>query len=232
MANKFRKIINKVGLDLHRYRPEANRLAWLQHLNISTVFDIGANVGQFAKEIRNELPEAQIYSFEPIKECYGQLVTVFAKDLKFRAFNVALGETTGFMDMNRSSYTPSSSLLHMADSHKELFPHTKGNTVEQIKIEKLDDVFDRLNPVQKILIKVDTQGYEDKVIAGGLKAFRAAHVIIIETSFIALYKNQPLFDEIYEKLKSFGFTYRGALHQKINNKTGEVIFEDALFVRG
>lgn len=231
MANPIRKILNKTGIDLHRYHPQADRLAWLSELNIKTVFDIGANVGQFATEIRERLPEAKIYSFEPLKECYEKLSATFKNDKNFQAFNYALGESEGSMTMNKSSYTPSSSLRPMADSHKELFPHTKDNIPETIKIRRLDDVFAELKPQAKILIKADAQGYEDKVIAGGMNAFRQASAAIIEASFVPLYDGQPLFDEIYEKMKSLGFSYQGSLHQKINKKTGEVLFEDAIFIK-
>lgn len=37
---------------------------------INTVLNIGANVGQFVETIRRAVPQAMMYSFEPLKECY------------------------------------------------------------------------------------------------------------------------------------------------------------------
>ena len=230
-SNNIRRLIQKTGFDFHRYYPKSNRLAWLAEYNIRTVIDVGANVGQFADEIRSELPGAFIYSFEPLKDCFEKLREREAKDRKFKAFNCALGEKEVPTNINRSSYSLSSSLLAMTESHKTLFPHTQESVLEIIKVKRLDNVFRELKPEKEILIKIDTQGYEDKVITGGINAFSAARVAIIESSFIELYENQPLFDDIYEKMKPLGFAYRGALHQKINPKNGEVIFEDAIFVR-
>lgn len=229
--NKIRKIFNIAGIDIHRYYGDTDRLTWLRDLNIQTVFDIGANTGQFAIEIREKLPDAQIHSFEPIKESYEKLRTNFYNDKNFSASNYALGETHGYTMMNKNSYSLSSSILPMAESHKELFPYTQESSLEKVETRRLDDIFFELNPKENILIKVDTQGYEDKVIAGGIKAFTNTKVAILETSFIELYKGQSLFDGIYQKMKSIGFTYRGALHQKINSQTGEVIFEDSIFLR-
>ncbi len=228
---RLHQLIRKTGFDLHRFKPGPDRLTWLGNLNIQTIFDIGANVGQFAEEIRLILPRAFIYSFEPLKECYEQLTQTLKNDKNFQAFNHALGEKEVVMIMNKSSYTLSSSLLPMTDLHKTLFPHTKGSAPEEIRIKRLDDMFTELNPKPEILIKVDTQGYEDKVIIGGMKAFSHARVVIMETSFVPLYEGQPLFDDIYQKMKLLGFTYNGAWHQKINQQTGEVIFEDSIFVR-
>ena len=157
--NPLRKAFQTLGIDIHRHRPSADRLAWLRSLEIRTVFDIGANVGQFAMEIREELPQAQIYSFEPLQECFAKLNIAFRNSPNFKAFNYALGETEGSMPMNKSFYTPSSSLRDMADSHKELFPHTKESAPETIQIRRLDDVFAELKPQPGILIKADTQGY-------------------------------------------------------------------------
>ncbi len=229
--NPLRKIIQRLGIDVHKHRTTTSQLTWLRDLNIQTVFDIGANVGQFATEIRAELPDAQIYSFEPLSECYTKLTQTFKRDSHFKAFNCALGETTSSMTMNKSSYTPSSSLRPMATSHKELFPHTAQSKPETISIKRLDDMWSELNPQKNILIKVDTQGYEDKVIAGGMNAFASASTAIIEASFVQLYEGQPLFNDIYQKMISFGFKYQGSLHQKLNKKTGEVLFEDAIFIK-
>ena len=43
---------------------------WLQAANIRTVVDVGANAGQFSSAIRCFVPEAQIYAFEPLPDCY------------------------------------------------------------------------------------------------------------------------------------------------------------------
>ena len=232
MSNNFlRKLFWKIGIDIHKYHSEPDRLSWLKDLNINTILDIGANVGQFAKEIRNSLLNVKLYSFEPIKSCHQKLNEEMMSDRNFKSFNFALGETNSQTIINVSSYSPSSSLLKMADSHKNLFPHTKDSQSESIEVRRLDDVWSKLDIRKNILIKVDTQGYEDKVITGGIKSFSEAKIILIEASFVRLYENQPLFDDIYEKIKSLGFTYHGALHQKINKKTGEVIFEDAIFIK-
>lgn len=226
----IRKFIQKIGIDVHRYKKQPDKLEWLQEFEIKTVIDVGANVGQFAKEIREKLPNAFIYSFEPLKECFVELKKLEQLDNKIKAFNFALGEKDDKSIIHKSSYTLSSSLLNMSDIHKDEFPYTKDSTTEEIEVRKMDDIFEKIDLKKEILIKVDTQGYEDRVINGGLKIFSIAKVIIIETSFVSLYDGQPLFNNIYSSLTSINFTYRGAIHQKIG-KNGEILFEDSLFVK-
>ena len=231
MKNLIKKITRFFGIELKKYKPKPNYFDFIKSLNIKTIIDIGANTGQFAKEIRTKLPNAKIYSFEPLKEVFDNLNENFARDTKFKALNMALGDKKQEVEINKSSYLPSSSILEMTDVHKTLFPHTKDHTKELAKIDRLDDVVRDLKIEKEILIKVDVQGFEDKVINGGIQTFQKARIIIIETSFKNLYFGQPTFETLYQKLKFLDFSYFGSLQQKINSKTGEIISEDSIFLK-
>ena len=74
----IRRLLGMIGIRIHPV--QTKELAFLHLYNIVTVFDIGANVGQFAQEIRAELPEAMIYSFEPVKTTYENLIKNFSAD--------------------------------------------------------------------------------------------------------------------------------------------------------
>lgn len=230
-VRKARSIIRKItGFDIHRYKPAKDLTSWLQALGIRTVFDIGANTGQFAAEIRNILPGAMIYSFEPLKDCFLELRERESKDTRFKAFNLAIGDKEGTLEIHKSAYAPSSSILPMTELHKESFPHSRGSVPETISIKKLDDAVKSISIESELLIKADVQGYEDKVILGGRETFLKAKAVIIETSFVPLYEGQPLFDDIYGSLKTLGFSYRGSINHK-SGANGERLFEDSLFVR-
>lgn len=231
MKKVIKKIINSLGLDLRKYRKEIDGLKWLEHCDIKTVIDVGANTGQFAKEIRGRLPNSKIYSFEPIKECYEKLEENMKSDVNFQAFNLALSDKNEKSEINKCVYSPSSSLREMATLHEEMFPHTKGGEKQEITLKKLDDALEKDALPKNILVKIDVQGCEDKVIKGGTKLLSKAKVALIETSFFELYEGQPLFDEIYETMKRLGFHYRGRVHQKMNPSTGEILFEDAIFIK-
>lgn len=151
---------------------------------------------------------------------------------KFRAFNFALGDNDCETEIHRSEHSPSSSLLPMEDLHKQIFPFTAGETIERIKIRRLDVIARDLNCNDNILVKFDVQGYEDKVILGGRKLVSKAKVLIVETSFQSLYKEQPLFDTIYNMLKQMGFSYMGNLDQIENPVDGSILQADSVFVRG
>lgn len=232
-AHPLRKLIWKTGFDIRRYRPEPDEMLWLKEAGIKTIIDVGANIGQFAEEIRPDLPDAFMYSFEPLKDCYDTLVSTFKDDKNFKAFHMALGDTNEEVIMHRSEYSPSSSILKMAQFHKELYPYTKKSSDEKITVRRLDDIKE-LNPnklEKEILVKIDTQGFEDRVIRGGTEFLKHVKVIIIETSFVTLYEKQVLFGDIHKMLADLGFAYKGCLHKKFNAKNGGNLYEDSIFVR-
>src|SRR4029079_9038576 len=118
------------------------------------------------------------YSFEPLADCYTQLIQTMQHVPAFNALNFGLGDQTLEGEMFRSDFTPSSSLLPMSDVSKKAFPFVdKGWKSELIKIRRLDDVAAELTLPDNLLIKVDVQGFEDRVIKGGWNTIRRAVVL-------------------------------------------------------
>ena len=52
----------------------------------------------------------------------------------------------------------------------------------------------------------------------------------MELSFKKLYENEPLFDEVYQIFKSFGFKYIGSFEQLLAPSDFEVLQQDAIFL--
>jgi len=218
------------GLDIRR-APRFEPYEWLKVRNIRTVLDIGANTGQFAWQIHRVLPDARLYSFEPLEDCYNELLKRMGRVPKFHAFNFALGDINGQADIYRNDYTPSSSLLSMEELHKRAFPFTSHATVRKIKIRRLDDILGELDIVDDVLVKMDVQGTEDRVIAGGEKLISRASILIVETTFLPLYKDQVLFDTIYDMLRQRGFVYAGSEHTIRNPNDGSILQCDSVFCK-
>ena len=112
ITHPLRKFIHKFGIDIQRYRPGPNKLGWLPTYHINTIIDVGANVGQFAQEIRLVLPQAFVYSFEPLLDCYHQLVGNMSGDQKCKAFNVALGDKEGGVSFITALIVPALLFYH------------------------------------------------------------------------------------------------------------------------
>jgi FkbM family methyltransferase len=226
MLKLIQRSLYSLGLSVKLAKPE--NFKWLQERDIETVLDIGANVGQFATKINAILPKARIISFEPLSNCYQELATKTATK-NVSAFNFALGEEDGQVEINVSKHTPSSSLLDMAQLHKDVFSGTDYAGKETIKVRRLDDVVSELGDLGKFLVKIDVQGFEDRVIKGGMKTIQQAELIIIETSFKELYKGQLLFNGIYNLLNGLGFEFQGNMTQCFNKADGSILYAESIF---
>ena len=225
--------LNLLGLDLVRYNPRYSlgEYAYVASLDIKTVIDVGAHTGEFARMIKRILPAAAIFSFEPLKAEFESLHQQMQNGAGFMAFNCAVGDRNETVEIRRSSYAQSSSLLPMAQLHKEAFPVSAGHTVETVEVKRLDDVLRDFELRPEILIKIDVQGYEDKVIAGAADTIDKAKAIIVEVSFRELYEGQPLFENIFRLLSEKGFRYFGNLYQLLSPVDGAPLQADALFVK-
>lgn len=220
------------GIELARLQSDDIRYAWLRSLGIDTVLDIGAHKGEFAALIRSILPRAMIYSFEPLTTCFEELVRSMGRDSRFRALNMALGAHEGESTFHESAWSPSSSLLEMTELHKRAFPHTGEHTTTFVSVKRLDDVAPSLDLGSHILVKIDVQGAEDHVLSGGEQTILAADLILIETSFLELYKGQMLFNDIAEYLNRLGFKYMGSFGPSARHPIdGSNLYEDSIFIK-
>lgn len=224
--------MKKKGIPFDHFR-ELNR-SWLRTLGIKTVLDIGANKGQFAKLAREVFAEARIYSFEPLPDCFRELQNALSGDKKFFPFNKAIGRSESILEFFRSIHSPSSSFLEMEELHKEAFPESIGGQVQQaieVKVDTLDGFYTSEKPELPVLLKIDVQGFEGEVIAGATNMLKNVKVVILEMSVRKLYKDQPLFHDIYMAMHNHGFGYHGNLSQMIHPVTGEVVQLDAIFIQ-
>lgn len=229
IKNKIAKMFLLVGLNVSLVKK--NELLWLKNMDIKTVIDIGANIGQSAKLFHNILPDSFIYSFEPLDDCFLQLNSKMKNVENFKSFKVALGDEKGLQKMYKNDFTPSSSLLKMDDLHKNLFPFTSHETIETIEIDTLDNIVTKLDMKTNILLKIDVQGYEDKVLIGSINTLKHIKVIIIEATFKELYNGQPRFSDIYDILYKNGFVFSGIFGDELNNPNdGTPLQADCIFI--
>lgn len=234
----IQKILNKLGYQIITLKKRQNNRIidksvendWISKLNIKTFIDIGANVGEYIDFALINYPDSKIYAFEPLKDCYEHLKQKELDNENVKVFNLAIGDSDCSNKIYKSSYAPSSSLLKMGKLHIESFPGTKGFTVENIEVSMLDSFFKNYQLEKDIFIKVDTQGYEDKVIAGGIETFKKAKIILIEVSFFELYEKQLLFHDIYNKLYNLGFIFHGIKNQVVSPKDGTILQAHAYFI--
>lgn len=204
---------------------------WLRQSDIHTVIDVGAYIGSFAFAARSILPEAQIYSFDPLPDNFARLAHQFRNDGKFKGFNVALGSRSGETSFYRNEFAASSSVLPMSREHQVAFPHTSQATEITVLVKRLDDLQSEMKLQGKVLMKIDVQGYDFEVLKGARELLPQVDFVIVEIGVQLLYEQQASFEEIYDYMRGLGFAYAGDFDQLVSPKDGKVLQIDALFRR-
>lgn len=231
----IKKMFNLVGLDILKLsKSPRHALLGLKKLSIETIIDVGANRGQFAREISKFFPNSVLYCFEPLSTPFQELKSwADQQNGRVTVFNVALGDSEGVVDMmEHLDHDTSSSLLQTTDVCTTVYPFTERQSSVPVGLTSLDKAVANLaEPLtREILIKLDVQGYEDRVIKGGTEVFRQAKACIIEVSFCKLYETQAAFKDILLLLYELGYGYTGNLDQSYADN-GHVIYIDAVFVK-
>lgn len=207
-----------------------NKYVWLGKHNIQKIVDIGANDGHFAAESSTAFTDKKYFCFEPIPSVFEALKKRFKERSNFSFFNYALGESNSTGIINLNEYSPSSSLLEMEDRHTQEFDYARNTTQQEIAIRRLDDFIEQIDPHLDTLVKIDVQGYELCVISGGLEFIKRSKVVVIETSFETLYKEQPVFHDIYTRMVELGFVYHGNVEQLLSPSSHEILQADSVFI--
>lgn len=216
---------------LEREARDREQWRFLANVGIATILDVGANEGQFARIMRGVCPAARIYSFEPLPDVYALLTAAFAADPAVVPVNLALSDHAGTTRMHRSEFSPSSSLLTMGETHRDEWPQSARHTEVPVQLARLDDWAAGAELTEPLLVKLDVQGHELAVIAGGESTIRRARFVVAEVSFVELYEGQPLFEDVHARLSGLGFRYCGNLEQHYSRKFEQFLFADALFER-
>lgn len=235
LKKALRAGFNRLGFDVIRlHRSPKRTLMGLSRLNIRSVIDVGANQGQFARMVSGYFPQAELFCFEPLEDPFRKLaVWAQTQNERVHCFQLALGDREGVAEMHlHEQHTPSSSLLSATDACHRLYPQTISEHMTSIRLSTLDivleDAIDQMP--REILLKLDVQGFEDRVLRGGQRVLLESRAVILEISLDPLYEDQAEFRELVRLLEQANFRYAGNLEQTYA-EDGRVVFLDAIFVK-
>lgn len=232
----IRRILWNLGYDLIRFEPKSHSLARrkqiLETYIINTILDVGANIGQYGKQLRDIGYKGKIVSFEPLSSAFTQLKKTSENDSFWEVHNFALGDKQEVASINIAGNLYSSSILDMLPAHIKSAPDSVCVGKETIHMKTLDSVFpDLVNPGNRVYLKIDTQGFERHVLAGAEATLPSIDIIQLEMSLVPLYKDELLFDKMYQFICSKGYKLIALEPGFTDSDTGELLQVDGIFHR-
>ena len=170
-----------------------NTLYRLKEQNITpkTIFDVGAFCGDWTRNCLKVFPDSNYFLFEAQKDMADSLKMMENDQIVIE--NMFLGEYDGtYVDFYEAG--TSSSALRFG-------PHTsiKKNIISL-------DNYCREKSINTIdILKLDVQGYELNILKGAKTILNNVNLIITEVSFIDVYVDCPLVNEVIQFLDSYQF---------------------------
>ena len=136
------------------------------------------------------------------------------------------------LNIHVAGNSTSSSLLPMLQRHVDAAPQSAPVATEPVPVYRLDDIdHPQLKSAKRVLLKIDTQGYEMPVLRGASKTLERCAGLQVEMSIVPLYAGQALYRELIDYLDGVGFDLWGLLPGFVDPSSGRLLQMDGLFFR-
>jgi FkbM family methyltransferase len=163
---------------------EYEDMAFLLHaLRPDEIFvDVGANVGDYSKEVIASYPGTQAFLFEPHPQTFQKLENESALKAA-RKFNIAFGEKLEKINFyDRSDISGGSS---HASFYKEVISgiHNQNPVGFEVEVKTLDSFCSDYNILKIDFLKIDTEGHELAVLKGAKNLIAQQKIQLIQFEF-------------------------------------------------
>lgn len=195
--------------------------------------DVGANDGWFAKSMLHFQPKLKIISFEPLKNPISSLEKITHIYKNFSYLPKAVGDKKGKVKIKEYKTSGLSSIKNLSKNYKYSDLHFDTSQINEylVDIVTLNDILK--NESKKIVLKIDTQGFELEVLKGARNLFKNGkiHCVIIELCTVVKYENQALDVEIINFLSRYGFILFDLKPAIYEDDSGHMTEYDAIFIK-
>lgn len=233
---KVRKLLRLLPHASYRAALGSGVVAAIEHDSVafyhdfSTIVDVGANRGQFALVAARRFPHAKLYCFEPLESSRVKLARVLSDKRDMELHAVALGASSRIDSLHVSRREDSSSLLAIGTAQTTAFPGTDEASSIAVVVARLDEILSAERIARPCLMKLDVQGYELEVLRGSEGLLDSIDELLVECSFVELYEQQALVDDVVAYCRERDFHLAGVF-SLAHDSSGRCLQGDFLFVR-
>lgn len=233
MIMSLRKLLNKILEKLFHvkiYSIRAHgREDWFDirksGKTISTVFDVGANIGQSAGKFRKSFPQAEICCFEPVKHIFEKLRENTKNDARINCYPYAMGSKQGTSEI----------FLTLHDTVNSLIKPENFRGKEIVDVVTVDNFVQENNISTIDLLKIDVEGFDLEVLKGANNMLSSGNIsfVLIEVCFHPEDNRHAYFDTVRDFLLERGYSLYGIYEQQLEH-SGEnrLRYANVCFCRG
>lgn len=210
-------------------RELARHLARLfERYEITTVFDVGANIGQYHDFLRQQVGfSGKIHSFEPQPQLADALRERQGCDSAWEIHNLGLGSTNSELMLNIMARDTFSSFRQPVTNATPIFS-ASNSVIDSVKVpvRRLDDLF----PIadlkdQSCYLKIDTQGFDLEVLLGTNQLLKVTKGLQFELAVQRLYADVLPYREMLATVEAMGFSLSGLFPISMDDNLQAVEFD-------
>lgn len=167
--------------------------------NPKVVFDVGANVGNWTKELKKFSPSSTVYLFEPVPQTFEKLSQNLNQHQHVNLNQLALSDYKGTMEFN---FYPSNSYF------SSIYKTTLDSNFQSLEVNTLTgDEFCDQNQIETIdILKIDVEGAENKVLNGFSRRIKEQKIKVIQFEYGPQnIESRFLLKDFYEMLEVNGY---------------------------
>lgn len=154
-----------------------------------TIFDVGAHNGEWFRLLKKNYPlEKKVYSFEPSRASFIELSKI--DDEEIIPLNIALGDKEQKIFLQEDEIGSSGAFI---TKNKNVFS-------KEIEMKTLDNYCKENNIDEIDLLKIDTEGYELKLLSGARDMINSNKIKIIQFEFGAPSEEKYTFKDFFNLL--------------------------------
>jgi FkbM family methyltransferase len=190
--------------------------------DIKVVYDIGACVGDFTKEVEKNLPNAEVIMFDAM----GEFMDLY-NDMGNKYHLGVLSQYDGtVIDYYKNVENPAGNSYYRENPQYSsganvLYP--EGSSEERITMS-LDSIVQSRKFPMPDFIKIDVQGAELDVLKGATEVLKHCNKILIETQHVEYNIGAPKMAEVRDYLHSLGFQLAGRISGDDNTVDADYYF--------
>ena len=237
LKESVRRSLRQLGWDVKRFSPLNSEWARLVQLlemhSIDVVFDVGANTGQFARNLLDSSFRGRIISFEPLSSAHDELQRRARGETNWTiAPRAAIGDHDGTVTVHVAQNSVSSSILPILETHLNAEPTSQYVASEEVALRQLDSIAaEYTKNGDRVFLKLDVQGFEYQVLEGATGLLGKVGGIQMELSLVSLYAGDHLLVPMIQEMESRGFGLWSLNPGFVEPSTGRLLQVDGIFFR-